>query len=414
MKRGLPLALVLLAGGFALTLGVHPWSDQRINDLFVYRAFAEPVLHGALPYREAFLEYPPLAAPAIALPALAGGGEEGFRLAFAAWTLLLAVGVLLLTGALAQRTGGDRRRAWLAVALAPLLCGALIRTHFDLAPVALLLAGLLALSAGRPRAGLALLGLGAMTKGFPLVAAPIALAWLAARGERRAALEGLAVLAVVVLALAGVALLASPSGAADALRYQVDRPIQVESSPALTLLALDGLGLGEARSVNSHRSDGLEHPAAGVVSAGFGALLIGLLGLLTVAAARAPSPRALVLASLAAVTAFVLLGRVLSPQFLIWTLPLGALAWAWREYALAAALACATALTLVEFPAHYFDVVGREPGAVALVGARNALLAVALALAVRSVRRQQDLFDRERAPIGAGLDQDSVQPGVLV
>ena len=66
--------------GWAATLWVPPWSDESVSDLYVYRVFAEPLLDGALPYRDAFLEYPPLAAPAIALPGLAGTGEEAFRL----------------------------------------------------------------------------------------------------------------------------------------------------------------------------------------------------------------------------------------------------------------------------------------------------------------------------------------------
>ena len=35
-------ALALLVAGWALTLWVAPWSDERVNDLFVYRGFAEP------------------------------------------------------------------------------------------------------------------------------------------------------------------------------------------------------------------------------------------------------------------------------------------------------------------------------------------------------------------------------------
>ena len=48
----------------------------------------------------------------------------------------------------------------------------------DLAAVALLLGALLLLASGRPRSGMAVLGLAAMTKGFPLVVAPVArIAW---------------------------------------------------------------------------------------------------------------------------------------------------------------------------------------------------------------------------------------------
>jgi hypothetical protein len=381
------MALAVLAAAWAATLWLPPFDNERVNDLFVYRQFAGPLLHGALPYRDAFLEYPPLAAPAIALPGLLGTAAGAFRASFAAWTLLLAAACVLLTGALASRTGGSRRVALLAAAAAPLACGAMVRTHFDLAPVVLLLAALLLLCARRPRLGLAVLGAAALTKGFPLLAAPPALAWVAARQGRRAALEGAACLAAVVAVGCGLALAASPSGAGDALSYQLDRPVQVESTPASVLLVLDAAGAGRATSVSNHRSDGLEHPASAPVAGALLALLAVVLALLTRAVYRRPDARALVLAAFATAVAFAVLGRVLSPQYLIWALPLGALALAWRERALVAAVALAVVLTQVEFPARYFDVVGREPWALVLVGARNVALLAALALALRALRR---------------------------
>jgi hypothetical protein len=112
------------------------------------------------------------------------------------------------------------------------------------------------------------------------------------------------------------------------------------------------------------------------------------------------------LASLAACAGFALLGKVLSPQFVIWVLPLGALAFAWRMYALAAAVAVTAVLTQVEFPAHYFDVVGREPLAVGLVALRNVALAAVIGLALRQLRlrRQEQLLDPGRPAVGVGLD----------
>jgi hypothetical protein len=111
------------------------------------------------------------------------------------------------------------------------------------------------------------------------------------------------------------------------------------------------------------------------------------------AGAGAPGPRELVVGGLAACTAFALFGKVLSPQFVIWVVPLGALAFAWRMHALAAAVALAAVLTQVEFPAHYFDVVAREPAAIALVAARNLALAAVLALSVRELVRTRGASD---------------------
>jgi len=405
VRRASFLALVVLAAGWALTLWVEPWSNERVNDLFVYRSFAEPVLDGGLPYRDVAFEYPPLAAPAIALPGLAGTGEDAFRWAFALWTLGAAAAVVLLCGALARATGGDARRALLAAALMPLFLGAMVRTHFDLFPVALLLAGLLLLCRNHPRAGLAVLGLGAMTKAFPLVAVPVALVWLVARGRRREAWQGALACGAVIAVIAGVAVAASPEGAADAVRYHLDRPVQVESSPALVLLGLDAAGAGEARSVSSYRSDGLLHPASDAVTSVFAAAFVALLALRCVLVAVRQTTRDLLLACLSACVAFAVLGKVLSPQFLIWLVPLGALAFAWRLHALAAAAAVAAVLTQIEFPAHYFDVVAREPLAVGLVAVRNVALLAVIVLSVRALelRRQEELLDGSRAALAVRL-----------
>jgi hypothetical protein len=399
-------SLAVLVACWAVTLWVVPWSDETVNDLFVYRMFAEPFLSGALPYRDIAFEYPPLAAPVIALPGVLGTGEDEFRWAYAAWTLLGGAAVVMLCGALARATGGDGCRAMIAAALMPLVCGALLRTHFDLFPVALLLGALLLLCHERPRAGLALLGVGAMTKAFPLVAVPIALTWLASRHSKLAWQAALACAAVIV-GIGTAAATISPEGALDAVRYHLDRPVQIESSPAVVLLGLDAIGLGETASVSSHRSDGLLHPAADALTWLFAAAFFALVALLCArvaggerapaadaraAGAESPLPggdggrRELVLASFAAVAGFAVFGKVLSPQFVIWVLPLGALAFAWRMHALAGAVVLVAVLTQVEFPAHYFDVVAREPWAISIVAARNLALLAVVVLAARALR----------------------------
>ena len=382
------VAPALLLAAFGLTLLGGPWGDERVSDLFLYRSYAAGFLDGVLPYRDVGFEYPPLAAPLLALPGLAGTDEETYRIAFAALALCLAVATLFLTGGIAARTDGGRPVAMAAMALTPILTGAMIRTHFDLAPVALTLLALLLLCAERPRLAFAVLGIGVMTKGFPLVVAPVALAWLVARGERREALYATGALALSAGAIAAAAVALSPSGALDAVTYHLDRPVQIESSPASILLVLDGVGAGDAQGVHSHRSDGLLHPADDLVTALFSLALVVAVALCVLGAAghrgAQPAPRALVLASLAAVVAFASLGKVLSPQFLIWVAPLAALALAWRMYALSAAAAAAIVLTLVEFPAHYADVVARQPAWLALVAVRNVLLVAVVALALRA------------------------------
>jgi MFS family permease len=237
---------------------------------------------------------------------------------------------------------------------------------------------------------------------------------VAARYGRRTVLQAagalLAALALPVL----LALAISPSGTLEAVEYQLERPVQLESAPAMGALLLDALGAGQAESVQSHRSDGLEHPAAGALAA---AGLLAMLAALAIVVARsAGGPRALVLGALTAVLAFAVLGKVLSPQYLLWLVPLAALAFAWRMHALTAALAAAAVLTQLEFPARYFDLVAREPIAVALVASRNIALLTALVLALRELEggRQQHLLDGERSSVGVAVDDHRVEPRVLV
>lgn len=382
------IALGVLAAGFlVVTFGAEAVSGPEESDLPVYAYYADLMIHGDLPYRDFGFEYPPLAAPLLALGAVAGTGTSEYELAFAAMAFLLACAAGALTGAVAARTEGDRRTALVGCSVALLLCGALIRTRFDLAPVALVLAALLLLCRDHPRAAFAVLGLGVLTKGFPLVVAPVALAWLVAGGQRRAALQSAAALAIVVVAVGGAAAALSSDGVADSLRYHLDRPAQVESSPAVVLTALDALGAGEAETEQSFGSAGVRHPDSRLVLGLFTGLLAGMLALLTgaVTLRTPPQRRELVLASFAALAAFAVLGKVFSPQFMIWVAPLTALAASWRMYPLAGALVAAQVLTLAEFPRHYEGLALGGHAEAALVGARNAVLLTAVGLALHAL-----------------------------
>jgi hypothetical protein len=121
----------------------------------------------------------------------------------------------------------------------------------------------------------------------------------------------------------------------------------------------------------------------------FTGLLAGVVALLagamTLSNRGPPGSRELVLASFAAIAAFAVLGKVLSPQFLIWVAPLTALAASWRMYPLAATLAGAQVLTLVEYPGLYGDLERNDHGAMLVVGLRNAVLGAAIVLAIRSL-----------------------------
>jgi hypothetical protein len=172
----------------------------------------------------------------------------------------------------------------------------------------------------------------------------------------------------------------APKGAEDALRWQTDRPVQVESIAGVALRAF-----GDARHIKNFRSDGIIHRSAGAVAAGVGAIGLVAFVLLAIGVIRRPGPRELVLGSFAAVLVFTAFGKVVSPQYMIWVLALTALALAWRMYPLFAVMLAAHVLTFIEFPFHYAALTQGHPRVLALVGARDALLVLAVGLCVREL-----------------------------
>lgn len=281
-----------------------------------------------------------------------------------ALALALALAVLVLCVRLARLTGGSPARAAIGMALLPVLLGATARGHLDLAPVALVLLAVVLLLEDHPLLGFAALAVGVMADGFPLVVVPVALGWLVGRGEWRVAAQGFAVFAAVLGALAVGALNLAPPGAADAVSRYFARTVSLDGAMAAA---------GAASSAQSVAAALATYSLAAVV---------GLLSLTAIERSRPPS---LVLAALAALLASAALGRVLSPDTMLWVAPLFAMALAWRLDALALLLGPAMALSLVEVQSRSLAPGFWEGVAVGAAAVRNILLVLSLAVAVTAL-----------------------------
>ena len=381
----LALAGVALVAVYAVATTIGPFADVTVNDLYVYGVYADLLHGGRLPYRDFGFEYPPLAAIPIWLAGVPGLDDPTYAVSFGA----LMGACLLAAQQLAARLAGGGREAitvaWMLVAT-PVLIGASLRTHFDALPVAIALGGLLALSRDRRALGFALLAVGTMTKLFPVLLAVVALASLAGRGEWRAALRGAAVFAAVVVA---ISLPLAGAGYVDSFRFHLDRPVQIESSAASVLFALGGSDVtGTNLRPDRFKSNGLDGGHAEQVEAVFAFLLVIALWAIVWLAARRDGSRHMVLCGFACLLAFVTLGKVFSPQYVIWLAPFAAIAWVWRQRASALLVAAAIVLTHVEFPSRYFDLINEQTDVILVVAARNALLLVALALLVARLARR--------------------------
>jgi uncharacterized membrane protein len=248
------------------------------------------------------------------------------------------------------------------------------------------------LLSGRDRAGFGVLALAVAAKIYPGVLLPLALAWTWRRRGRREAYACLGVF-VLVLAVCFLPFAAlSPSGMAHSLGRQLSRPLQIESLGAGFLLAAHhafGLGI-EMRS--SAGSQNLVGTLPDVLASLQTALQAAAIVFLWVRFARGPAePARLARYAAAAVVAFVALGKVTSPQFLIWLVPLVVLVRGPRGVRALALLYAAMVLTHVWFPYRYWELVRHfEPVTSWLVPARDlVLVALLCVLAWPRARREQ-------------------------
>jgi glycosyl transferase family 87 len=348
------VAAVLFA--ISLYILVHWLERGQLSDVPLYVHYAGLVRGGAVPYRDFPFEYPPAALPVLVLPAYM---TWSYMTSFA--VLMGACGVACIAAAASALRAVDARveRTWAALLLigvSPLVLGSLFDTRFDLWPTLLAVGGIAATVRERPVASGALLGLGFAAKLWPAALLPIAIAHLWRRRGRRSGL-------VVVAAFVGVAALCflpfaaiAPGGLRAMFADQLNRPLQVESLGAAVLMAAEHLGLHHLSTVSTHGAQALSGRGAGLaadLSTVFE--IAALLGVWILFARRAnPDGEAVLLAAAAAVCALVAFDKVLSPQYMIWLVPIVVLVRGRPGIAAGVLLLLALGLTQTWFPWSYW------------------------------------------------------------
>ncbi len=375
-------ALGALAVAFGAWAAIRPANDSG-RDLPIYEEYASIILDGQMPYRDFGMEYPPGALPMFVLPAVAFGDAQDahwsppndagrrYHRAFDSLVLLLTAAMVTLT---AMSLAALRRRARAqalslgVVASSPLLIGHVFVERYDVLPAALTAAALAAGVRGRYRLGGAALGLGAAAKVYPALLLPV-LVIVAARhrGIRESIMSAASAVGAAVLVFLPFALASWP-GTWAMLRNQLGGGLQVEtlmsSMLVMTWNVTEWVGLATAKLTVRPEEHGLDDPREDLVRY-----------------------------SAVSVAAALVLGTVLSAQYVTWLIPLVPLVAGRRGTAATLSFVAAAALTHAWFPSDFY---GRylgdfDPGATSLLLARNlALLATALALAVPVRRISRD------------------------
>ncbi len=395
---------VIAAAFAAITLFVVSWTllhvgfykHKQLIDTPVYQRYGNAIADGKVPYRDFKVEYPPGALPVFALPGLAEPGRNqevstGFRRSFETLMWLCGAAALAAMAVILRALRRSTVNVWTALcfaAIAPLLLGSVILSRFDLWPAALVAAALAALVSGRLRLGHALLGLGAAAKLYPAVFVPLGIAFVWKRAGRREALTCLAFALGVVAAVFAPFVILAPDGVWQSLSVQLTRPLQVESlGSALLLVCHHIFGLG-VTGETSHGSQNLAGNAAEWIAVLSTVLQAGaLIWIWAVFARGRGDAESLVRSTAAAVCVFIAFGKVLSPQFMIWLIPIVPLVRGRRGLGASALLGVALGLTQIWFPFRYFRLsLDFEEGLSWLLLARDLTLVALVALLTLNLR----------------------------
>jgi Glycosyltransferase family 87 len=360
------------------------YARDQIADTPIYERYGEAMTDGEVPYRDFRVEYPPAALPVFLLPALGEGDSDRYRRRFEGLMAGLGVACVLLVAAISSSIWAP-----IFVGVAPLLLGSVYLSRFDLWPVALTLVALGLLAAGRMRLAAGALGVAVTAKLYPAVLAPIAFAHIWRTRGRREALVSTAIFVGVIAAIVVPFVVISPGGVWDAFWQQASRPLQIESVGAGLLLAAHHMFGLDVTMKSSHGSQNLTGGGADALAALSTLAQAAVLVALWVWYARGPATRdRLVAACAASVCAFVAFGKVLSPQFLIWLVPLVPLVRGRQGLVASAVLALALLLTQLWFPYRYWELALEFDAAASwLVLARDVTLVALSLLLVAGARR---------------------------
>lgn len=400
-----------------LILGEQPdlefIAQQSLGDVQAVRADLRHRIQGParvrLPYRDVVVGYPPVGIAVMLLPRLVASTLAGYRIAFGALMGLFFLFSLWLGMRISERVqspndiSGDIKsneksqivQRWLGRGAAMLACiGPTLVMRYDIVPALLCTAVVLCLIERRALLATLCILLGAAAKMYPLLLLPTWLALLFGLGQaaRRTALRVGALLAAVAVA-AGLAALLLVRGQLpllhDVLVFRA-RPFQLESVLGSLLIAMSGPSAIVASFGSFNADTPLARALAPYWDLGMVAALLAVaLGALRWALRhRQLSPeaqgRAVVAWTVAALWVLLCTTKVLSAQYVIWSVPLIAALPGPRGRTIFRLSLVTLFLTQLIYPSLYGALIRGSSAVLAVLLLRNVLLGAIAVLAVRN------------------------------
>jgi len=416
--------LVPVIGTLAMLALIGPaYYAKYTGDLHLYIDASRRLLVGQLPYRDFPFEYPPLALIPLVLPRLLGGGagmsDGAYVQTLAAQNILTGLIIAWTLGQIARQLHRGRIQPTWPTHLAPMgifgallaLGAALAPFRFDLFPALLTVLALHHALKSHPAISGLLIGLAIAAKLYPLVMVPVFFLHCIANQQgtpqqrRRDALR----FTIAVIASAGIIFgfmaLAVGNHALDFLRYHQSRGLQLESLSGGFICLLHAFGIGQLRIATSFGASHLIAPAADllltwqlpIAAFAFACFLLLCWRRRQGEAADSDPPASRLIHNTAsALLLFMLLSKVLSPQYFLWLMPFIALM---KGRCIQIIYLLAWLTTLILFPLAYEQLKSLATGAILLLNFRNALLIYLLFIIIR----------QDRPPLGAKVNSSDFE-----
>jgi len=365
-------------------------TDSLWGDVGHYETFARRILDGEVPYGDFTVEYPPFALPAFVAPAVVTSTAPDYLFVFKLLMAALGVVALLATawslGRLEMGKAASTVRLG-AIATAPLVLGHVFLNRYDLWPAALVAVAVAAYLARREATASGFLAASFAAKIFRVSMIPLAAARVYLLGGRRALVRAVAAFTAVCVVIFAYFVVTSLGGLGFSYWLQAKRGLHGESVAGSALLALDTLGVYDATIVAGD-------PGSLDIGGRLPEVLAGLSGVAAAAVIvwiwircrRSLASDAVFVTGVAAAgVAFLALAKVISPQFLIWLLPLVPLL-AGRVGVVATGLVVAS-MGLTQLELRGWEGLHVDGWAVWVLFARNVVLLLLLVVVVRELVR---------------------------
>jgi uncharacterized membrane protein len=245
---------------------------------------------------------------------------------------------------------------------------------------------------GKHKTSWVLMTLGVLTKLFPAVLAPLYLIIYLRERRFRTLAEGVISAALVCLVVLLPFLVTGPDNLMSLVTYHTARGLQVESTYSSFLLLGNSLGFNLAEMEFNYGSWNLNGTAAHILasfSSGFQLVVLLLCYWYIWTRLRPGRIQIAELNSFALllISALLFTSKILSPQYIIWLLPVIALAATRWRFTVWGVFVAACLMTYFIFPVYYTELLNQNVVLIMILGLRNILLLLLGLLAVVSIQK---------------------------